>query len=124
MTVDHEFIDFSIQTEDINYGFELCNSCCINQYSSEASRINASELYNFLEIQIPFNQWIEDLINGYKGYLNCIVIKEPAVGKKSKTMLSYYINLRIAKIAALKAGSKPGAIAYDYLKSYQDSFAG
>ena len=87
--------------------------------SSETSRINALELHRFLEIEIPFKQWIEDLINGYNGYHNYIVIKEPAIGKKSETTLSYYINLKIAKVAALKAGSKHGEKVYNYLRDYQ-----
>jgi hypothetical protein len=33
----------------------------------------------------------------------------------------YYINLKLAKIAALRAGSKEGRQAYDYFKNYRSA---
>lgn len=87
--------------------------------SSDTPLINAFELYSFLEIEIPFNEWIDDLINGSKNYHSYIVIKKNKTEIKSETNLIYYINLKLAKIAALKVGSKPGAIAYNYLRNCQ-----
>jgi phage anti-repressor protein len=89
--------------------------------SSETTRVNACELYDFLECKKPFKEWIEELINGYKGYHNYIVIKEPAIGNKIEPTLMYYINLKLAKIAALRAGSKEGRQAYDYFKEYRSA---
>jgi phage anti-repressor protein len=88
--------------------------------SSETTRVNACELYDFLGCKKPFKEWIEELIDGYKGYHNYIVIKEPAIGSKADHTLMYYINLKLAKIAALRAGSKEGRQAYDYFKGYNE----
>ncbi|MCP3924169.1 MAG: hypothetical protein GY714_16435 [Desulfobacterales bacterium] len=87
--------------------------------SSETLRINALELYNYLQCKNPFNEWIECLIDEYKGFHNFIVIKEPAIGRKDNPTLVYYISLKIAKIASLKAGSEQGEKAYDYFKKYK-----
>ena len=89
--------------------------------SSETTRVNACELYDFLETKKPFKEWIEELIDGYKGYHNYIVIREPAIGSKIEPTLMYYINLKLAKIAALRAGSKEGRQAYDYFKNYRSA---
>ncbi len=85
--------------------------------SSETLRVNAVELHNYLECEIPFKQWIEDLINGYKGFHEYIIVKEPAIGSKSNPILVYYINIKLAKTAALMAKTSKGEIAYNYFKN-------
>ncbi len=87
--------------------------------SSETSRVNAIELYNYLQCEMPFNEWIEDVIDNYKGFHDYFVIKEPAIGRRDQPVLVYYINLKLAQRAALKAGSGLGENAYEYLKSKQ-----
>ncbi len=84
--------------------------------NSETKRINAVELYNYLQCEVPFKEWIEDLIKGYNDFHEYIVIKEPAVGRKDKPILVYYINLRLARTASLRAGSTLGEKASDYFK--------
>ncbi len=51
--------------------------------SSETSRVNALELYNYLQCEMPFKEWIEDVIENYKGFDYYFVIKEPAIGRRS-----------------------------------------
>ncbi|MCP4158611.1 MAG: hypothetical protein GY760_00940 [Deltaproteobacteria bacterium] len=87
--------------------------------SSETPRVNAYELYVFLKIDIPFKLWIEDLLGDYEGFHSYIAIKEPAIGRRDRANMVYYINLRIAKIAALKAASTLGEIANEYFKGYE-----
>ncbi|MCP3923513.1 MAG: hypothetical protein GY714_13120 [Desulfobacterales bacterium] len=87
--------------------------------SSETPRVNAYELYVFLKADVPFKAWIEDLLDGYEGFHSYIAIKEPAIGRRDRANMVYYINLRIAKIAALKAASTLGERVYEYFKSYE-----
>ncbi|MCP4161505.1 MAG: hypothetical protein GY760_15645 [Deltaproteobacteria bacterium] len=89
--------------------------------NSETSRVNALELYNYLQCVKPFNEWIEDLIEGYNGFHEYIVIKEPAVGKRDEPILVYYINIKLAKTASLRAGSTLGDEAYEYFKDKSGS---
>ncbi|MCP3926439.1 MAG: hypothetical protein GY714_28085 [Desulfobacterales bacterium] len=84
--------------------------------NSETSRINALELHEYLQCEVPFNEWINDLIGGFKGFDDYIIIKEPAIGRRDEPTLVYYINLRLARTAALKAESTLGEKASDYLK--------
>ncbi len=89
--------------------------------SSETSRVNALELYNYLKCVKPFNEWIEDLIEGYKGFHEYIIIKEPAIGRRDNPTLVYYINIKLARIASLRAKSTLGNKAYDYFKDKSGS---
>ncbi|MCP3925513.1 MAG: hypothetical protein GY714_23325 [Desulfobacterales bacterium] len=84
--------------------------------SSETSRVNALELHEYLQCEVPFKEWIKDLIGGFKGFHEYIVIKEPAIGRRDDPTLVYYINLRLARTASLKAGSTLGNKASDYFK--------
>ncbi len=84
--------------------------------NSETLRVNALELHEYLQCEVPFKEWIEDLIGGFKGFHEYIVIKEPAIGRRDDPTLVYYINLRLAKTAALRAASTQGEKAYEYLK--------
>ncbi|MCP4164062.1 MAG: hypothetical protein GY760_28705 [Deltaproteobacteria bacterium] len=88
---------------------------------SEALRVNALDLYNYLQCEISFKEWIEDLIEGYKGLHEYVVIHEPAVGKRDEPIVVYYINLRLAKTAALRAASPQGEKAYEHLKRSKSS---
>ncbi len=88
---------------------------------SEALRINALDLYNYLQCEISFKEWIEDLIEGYKGLHEYIVIHEPAVGNRNEPIVVYYINLRLAKTAALRAATTQGNKAYEHLKKSKSS---
>ncbi len=88
---------------------------------SEALRINALDLYNYLQCEISFKEWIEDLIEGYKGFHEYIVIHEPAVGDRCDPTLVYYINIRLAKTAALRAATTQGNKAYEHLKKSKSS---
>ncbi|MCP4159360.1 MAG: hypothetical protein GY760_04760 [Deltaproteobacteria bacterium] len=97
---------------DIN---ELIPILSIN-INSETSRVNALELYNYLQCKMTFKEWIEDLLGGYNGFHEYLVIKEPAIGRRDEPILVYYINLRLAKTAALKAASTKGEKAYNYFK--------
>ncbi len=84
--------------------------------NSETLRVNALELYNFLQCEVSFKEWIEDLIKGFNGFHEYIVVKEPAVGKRDEPVLVYFINLRLARTAALKAKSTLGEKASNYFK--------
>ncbi len=84
--------------------------------SSETLRVNALELHKYLQCEIPFKEWIEELIKGYKGFHEYIIVKEPAIGNKSNPILVYYINIKLAKTAALKENTNKGEIAYEYFK--------
>ncbi len=88
---------------------------------SEALRINALDLYNYLQCEISFKEWIEDLIEGYKGLHEYIVIHEPAVGDRCDPIVVYYINLRLARTAALRASTTQGEKAYEHLKKSKSS---
>ncbi|MCP3927054.1 MAG: hypothetical protein GY714_31225 [Desulfobacterales bacterium] len=87
--------------------------------SSETSRVNALELYNYLQCEMTFKEWIEDLVYGYKCFHEYIVVKEPAVGDRNNPIFVYYISLKVAKIASLKAVSSLGEKAYNYLKNFK-----
>ncbi len=87
--------------------------------NSETKRINALELHNYLQCEVPFKEWIEDLLEGYNGFHEYIIIKEPAIGRKDKPILVYYINLRLARTAALRAASTQGEKASEYFKKNQ-----
>ncbi|MCP3921644.1 MAG: hypothetical protein GY756_23245 [bacterium] len=84
--------------------------------NSETLRVNALELHEYLQCEVPFKEWIEDLIGGFKGFHEYIVIKEPAIGRRDEPTLVYYINLRLARTASLKAGTTLGEKASDYFK--------
>ncbi|MCP4159655.1 MAG: hypothetical protein GY760_06245 [Deltaproteobacteria bacterium] len=84
--------------------------------NSETLRINALELHEYLQCEVPFKEWIKDLIDGFKGFHEYIVIKEPAIGRRDDPTLVYYINLRLALTASLKAGSTLGEKASNYFK--------
>ncbi|MCP4163967.1 MAG: hypothetical protein GY760_28220 [Deltaproteobacteria bacterium] len=89
--------------------------------NSETSRVNALELHEYLQCEVPFKEWIEDLIGGFKGFHEYIVIKEPAIGRRDEPTLVYYINIKLARIAALRAGSTLGDEAYEYFKDKSGS---
>ncbi|MCP3924568.1 MAG: hypothetical protein GY714_18495 [Desulfobacterales bacterium] len=84
--------------------------------SSETSRVNALDLHRYLQCEISFKEWIENLIEGYNGFHEYIVIKEPVIGRRDDPTLVYYINLRLARTAALRAASTQGEKAYNYFK--------